>query len=116
MAYLLIDGVTLPAPLPYEPEYADLDSENSGRGEDGVMKRDRVRAGVVNLAVSWQFLTDAQMTTVINALSPASFDFTFRAHTGLTTKRGYCSHKKAKVAFMDGAVPFWHVQAAIIEV
>ena len=46
MDILTIGGVTLPAPNEYKVQLNDLDSSDTGRTEDGVMMRNRVREGI----------------------------------------------------------------------
>ena len=46
MEILNIDGTALPAPSAYKVQLSDLDSNGTGRTEDGVLVRERVRGGV----------------------------------------------------------------------
>ena len=52
MDILLIDGVALPAPNEYKVQLSDLDSSDTGRTEDGVMLRNRVREGIAKISAS----------------------------------------------------------------
>ena len=44
MEILNIDGTALPAPSAYKVQLSDLDSSGTGRTEDGVLVRERVRS------------------------------------------------------------------------
>ena len=46
MEILNIDGTALPAPSAYKVQLSDLDSSGTGRTEDGILVRERVRGGV----------------------------------------------------------------------
>ena len=61
MEILTINGTALPAPNSYRVQLSDLDSEDTARTEDGLLVRQRVRAGVAKLSVSWAALSTAQM-------------------------------------------------------
>ena len=52
MEILTVNGTALPAPNSYRVQLSDLDSEDTARTEDGLLVRQRVRAGVAKLSVS----------------------------------------------------------------
>ena len=52
MDILTIGGVTLPAPNEYKVQLNDLDSSDTGRTEDGVMMRNRVREGIAKISAA----------------------------------------------------------------
>ena len=52
MDILVIDGVALPTPNEYKVQLNDLDSSDTGRTEDGVMMRNRVREGIAKISAS----------------------------------------------------------------
>ena len=54
MEILTIDGTALPVPGAYKVQLSDLDSSGTGRTEDGVLVRERVRGGVAKISVSWE--------------------------------------------------------------
>ena len=51
--YLNFDGVDIPLPDSYEVEMSDKEADSGGETEAGTVKRDVVRAGVVNISVSF---------------------------------------------------------------
>ena len=51
--YLNFDGVDLPLPDSYEVEMSDKEADSGGETEAGTVQRDVVRAGVVNISVSF---------------------------------------------------------------
>lgn len=58
----------------YNVNYSDIDSNNSGRSESGVMFRDRVRSNVAKIELGWQMLTDNDLETILNEIKTSSFD------------------------------------------
>ena len=80
MDILLIDGVALPAPNEYKVQLSDLDSSDTGRTEDGVMLRNRVREGIAKISASWAALSTADCARILNAVTPDSFEEIGRAH------------------------------------
>ena len=59
MEILNIDGTALPAPSAYKVQLSDLDSSGTGRTEDGVLVRERVRGGVAKISAGWAALSTA---------------------------------------------------------
>ena len=51
--YLNFDGVDIPLPDSYEVERSDKEADSGGETEAGTVQRDVVRAGVVNISVSF---------------------------------------------------------------
>ena len=67
MEILTVNGTALPAPNSYRVQLSDLDSEDTARTEDGLLVRQRVRAGVAKLSVSWAALSTEQCAQVLTA-------------------------------------------------
>ena len=74
MDILTIGGVALPAPNEYKVQLNDLDSSDTGRTEDGVMMRNRVREGIAKISASWAAVSTADCARILNAVKPESFD------------------------------------------
>ena len=62
--YLKIDGAALPAPHEYRVSLSDLDSADTGRTEDGVLVRARVRGGVAKITARWLALSTDQCAAI----------------------------------------------------
>lgn len=73
MTLLTINGTELPAPTEYEVQYSDIDSSDTGRAENGVMCRNRIRAGVVKISAGWSMLTQSEADIILQAASEESF-------------------------------------------
>ena len=65
MDILTIGGVTLPAPNEYKVKLNDLDSSDTGRTEDGVMMRNRVREGIAKISASWAAVSTADCDKIL---------------------------------------------------
>lgn len=77
MDILVIDGVALPTPNEYKVQLSDLDSSGTGRTEDGILVRERVRGGVAKISVSWAALSTADCARVLNATAPDSMQVAY---------------------------------------
>lgn len=65
-----------PTPTQYDLNIADIDSEDSGRGETGYMSRERVREGMYKLSLAFTNITSSEVLEIKNAISPAEFSVT----------------------------------------
>jgi len=113
-----INGVEMPAATVFEPDADDLDGENSARGEDGVMNRDRIRAGVSNIKVEHEMLTRGELDQIITAATPVSFSVEYLDSSGRVTKSAYASKFKKKLVFYeddstDGS--WWNLSFTIVQ-
>lgn len=68
----IIDGVTMPTPdhKGFKVGFADADSEASNRNARGYLNRDRLRAGLRKLEVTYSFLDQAKASKVLTAVEP----------------------------------------------
>lgn len=73
------------APRTYAVQRSDLDSEDSGRSETGIMFRNRIRAGVYKIQATWR-VDRSELAKIINAIAPDSFSVTFFDPTTASTK------------------------------
>lgn len=118
MAMIRIGNTDLPEPAEYSVALQDIDSENTKRSETGLLTRDRVRAGVYKLQVSWR-VTKTQLKVITDALSPAKFSTTFFDPTTSTspTKDMYCGDRTGKLVYNPGAPheSLWELSTSLIE-
>lgn len=66
---LKINGVAIPAPLPYEPTISDMDSNKTSRNANGRIYRDRI-AIKRKLPLEWGILTQSECSQILNAVAP----------------------------------------------
>lgn len=92
---LKINGVTVRTPSSFQVDIQDLDSDNTKRSADGQLHRDRV--GVKRtLQCTWKHLSQAQMSTLLNAMTAVFFTVTYPdPQAGVTTKTFYVSDRNA---------------------
>lgn len=77
MALLKVGEYELPAPTVLQPGISDLDSEDgTGRSQTGTMFRDRI-AVKRKVHCEWGVLTRAEMSALLDAMSPVSFRLTY---------------------------------------
>ena len=68
--WLKIDGVVMPTPSAYTYVEADFDSPDTARSETGILIRDRIRRGVVSPELTWNAITTAQLSLLLDACKP----------------------------------------------
>lgn len=73
MNMIQIDGVSLPPVTTYRVTLSDADGSNSGRAENAVMTRDRVRENIVKIELGWTCISTDEMSSIINRVTPAEF-------------------------------------------
>ena len=59
-----------PSPTKYSLEVSDIDSEDTGRGETGYMARERVRAGIYKLSLTFTNITSDEVLAIKKAIAP----------------------------------------------
>ena len=119
MAMIRIGSTDLPEPSEYSVSLQDIDSENTKRTETGVLSRDRVRAGVYKIQVTWK-VTKTQLKTITDALAPAQFSVTFFDPTTSSnpTKNMYSGDKSGKLVLYKTDSPNesqWELTTSLIE-
>lgn len=63
-------------PTEYSVTLQDIDSSDTGRGETGVMSRERVRAGIYKVTVTFKNISSDEVLNIKQAISPASVSVT----------------------------------------
>lgn len=111
---LSINGVQLPAPMSYSVEYNDLDSEDTGRSEDGMLHRVRIRSGVAKIQVSWQQLTTEKATLILNAITPDSFTVTYFFGVQKTATM-YAGNQTCELIRVNHGQAKWNIGFNLIE-
>ena len=76
MEFIKINGVALPTPTTCSISEYDIDSASSGRGESAYMFRERIRANVCKIDLSWDGASPADAQTIRNAIADAFFEVT----------------------------------------
>lgn len=111
---LSIDGVELPAPMTYSVEYSDFDSPDSGRSEDGLLHRVRIRSNVAKIQVSWRQLTTEKADLILNAITPDSFSVTY--YFGIQkTATMYVGNRKCELIRINCGQAKWNISFDLIE-
>ena len=114
MDILTIGGVTLPAPNEYKVQPNDLDSSDTGRTEDGVMMRNRVREGIAKISASWAAVSTADCARILHAVKPESFDVTY-FFGEMRTARMYAGDRSADLIAAREGKGVWDVSLNLIE-
>jgi hypothetical protein len=120
MPMISVDGTNLPAPSDYQVSIQDVDSAETKRTETGILSRDRVRAGVYKIQVTWR-VKKPQLRIITDALKPAEFSVTFFDPTtgSSPTKTMYCGDRVGKLlSWNDTGAPnesLWELTTSLIE-
>ena len=115
--YMTINGrqVTQPATVSYD-RY-DMDSEESFRGLDGTMQRDRI-ATKVKLNCQWNALTAPQMSQLLQSMEDVFLPINYYdPYLGsFTTKTFYVGDRSAPIyTFANGKIIYKSFSANFIE-
>lgn len=119
MAIIRISGTDMPAPTKYGVTIQDIDSENTTRTETGELVRDRVRAGVYKLGVTW-LVEHSVLKTITDAIAGDKFAVTFFDPTTNTNKTCdmYCGDRSGDLKFYnanDTSKSLWEITTSLIE-
>lgn len=120
MAFITIDGVDLPAPIPggYKINLGDLDSENSSRSQSGRLHRERIRPNVYKLQITWRVRQET-LKKITDAISPASFSCTFFDGTtsGYKTATMYAGDRDSNLMIRKefDSDNIWELSVSLIE-
>ncbi|MBO4579289.1 MAG: hypothetical protein J5715_03945 [Clostridiales bacterium] len=113
--YLKINNVAMPCPTGISIQTNDLDSENTTRSVGtGKMHRERIRQGVYQCDYSWEELTDAELATIVQAISPASVDIRFWFGS-YKDAHGYFTAGAAEMTAAPNGEPRWSYSATFTE-
>jgi len=122
MAMLKINNIDMPAPKPdgYKVSLQDIDSENTRRTETGIMTRDRIRAGVYRLDVTW-LVKKSNLKTITDAVKEQQFPVTFFDPTssGNCSCTMYVGDRVGSLIYYDKGAPsesLWELTLALIEI
>lgn len=99
----------------YSVEVSDVDASGSGRSENGVANRDRVRGGddpVYKISVGCTNLSDEDMMDFLDAIKPEAVQVVFFFGEYLE-KKMYAGNKKADMKIIDGNETRWNVSVSL---
>lgn len=111
---IYIGGREMPSPVTYKVTLSDLDAPNAGRSESGIMSRDRVRADVGKIELAWKNLTTSELQTVIQAVSPESFEVRYFFGTEHTATM-YAGDRSIDLKMLDTNESYWDMSVNLVE-
>ena len=115
MQLVKFGSYTPPTPTEYSLEISDIDSEDTGRGETGYMSRERVRAGIYKLALTFTNITSDDVLNIKTAIEPE--EFTVELFDGsIVTAQMYSGNRTLKLKSVDDeANCFWDMSFNLTE-
>lgn len=116
LSLLKIDGVELPEVATYKVTLSDADGPNSGRSETAVMNRDRVRANIAKIELSWKNVETEDMKKIISAVTPEEFTVDYFFGT-MRNAEMYAGDKTIdlKVTNESGTTAVWDINVNLVE-
>ncbi len=115
-ALLNIGGIDMPTPSVYTPGIQDI--SQAARNANGTMIIERI-ATKRKLDLSWLFLTPAQLSTLLNAVSGVSFTVIYMDPqlNANRTATFYCGDRSVDMIDFQGGVPRYHgIKFSLIEI
>lgn len=94
-ALIKIDGVALPAPSDIKVEIQDLDGESVRPVATGVLRRNRIRANMLKVTLTWNLNTFVDVMSILNTVTPVEFnaELYIPDHGIRGTKKMYAGNK-----------------------
>jgi len=111
---LKVNNTLLPPPMAYSVEYNDLDSNDTGRSENGMLHRVRVRSGIAKIKVGWEQLTTDQVNTILTAVEPASLTVIYYFGSAKTATM-YAGDKSLQLLRVNNNKAKWNLSFDLIE-
>lgn len=103
---LILNGVVVPTPKSMSISINDIDAE-TGRNANGTIVRDRV-AVKRKIECEWGMLTQEEMQTLLNAVTPVFFSVKYiDPQIGETTKTMYVGDRTAPVYNFNSKFKLW---------
>lgn len=118
MNFIKIDDVILPTPRNCTISEHDLDSDSTGRSEDGYIFRERLRSNVCKLDLEWVRITPEKAKIIRDAIKNEFFEVTFWFLGEERTATMYAGDRNISPNFKpetNGAVEFWDVSFSLTE-
>lgn len=105
---LWLNNILVKSPKTFQPEFNDIDSEDSYRNAKGESNRDRVASDKRKLNCEWGILTQEEISTILTAIKPVYFPIKYwDPELGLTTKTFYAGPKTMPMLQMKDGKPSW---------
>lgn len=112
-----INGINMPPNSKTEINMSDLDNTGgTGRTEAGYAFRDRLRAGVRQINVGYEMLTDEEIATVLNAIESEFFSVKYKdPQYGTITKTFYVGDRTSPLEFLINGIGYWSLSFTLVE-
>lgn len=109
-----IDGVQLPTPTTYSVEYNDVDASDTGRSEDGMLHRSRVRQGLAKIKLEWRQINTDKAQIILNAIVPDSVSVTYYFGTQKTATM-YAGNRSCELVRVNYEQAKWNISFNLVE-
>lgn len=94
-ALIKINGISLPTPSDFKVEIQDLDGESVRPIATGILRRNRIRANMLKVTLTWNLNTFVDIMNILNTVAPAEFnaELYIPDHGIRGTKKMYAGNK-----------------------
>ena len=116
MGLIKFGSYTPPTPTKYELELSDIDSSDTGRGETGVMNRERVRNDVYKVALTFTNVSSDDVLKIKEAISAEEFSVTLFDGDYIELKMYSGNRKIVLKSVDDNSNCFWDVDFSLTEI
>lgn len=119
MNILMINGVYVKSPSEYEVTLSDLDGSGTTRSINGKLHRERIRAAITKIRLSWNSISYSDVSSILGATSSERFqvDYFFGDDT-LKTAFMYAGDRSLKLVSANSnnmSDTRWDLSLSLIE-
>lgn len=105
MSQILFNGVAVATPKTFKPSFKDLDGDSTTRNAQGYMMRDRIRGAMRTLHFEWGLLTNSEISTILQSISPSQIPVYYFDPMDNTweTRTMYCGDRETEAEYDIGS-------------
>lgn len=102
MSVLVINGVSVPTPSDMQVGIMDISKADRNTKGDMILERIATKR---KLQLTWKFLTDSDLSSILGAVSGVSFNVTYPdPQSGSRTAKFYCGDRNAGVLDIQNSI------------
>ena len=115
MSLISVDNNDLTDIAEFTASWNDLDSENTGRSEGtGILTRERIRASVYQLDISFNNISDNELSRLQSIFAPESVNVVFWIGKNVNARMYAAGGSAAFAANPDGSC-YWNFSISLTE-
>ena len=117
-AKIKVNGTALPTPSEISVEISDLDSDSVRPVSTGVLRRNRIRANMLKVTLTYKITPLTDVMSLLKALTPSTFtcELYIPDHCIRGTKKMYAGNKKYNYKRVKTGIKAESFSVSLIEV